>query len=40
MNDKTDNKISIDDFLSPLYELAEEIEEEKEKQEKEKHPEK
>lgn len=39
-DDRAENKISIDDFLSPLYELAEEIENEKEKDKKdEKHPE-
>lgn len=39
-DDKTENKISIDDFLSPLYELAEEIKNEQEKNKNdEKHPE-
>ena len=36
-DDKTENKISIDDFLSPLYELAEEIEKENNEKDSE-HP--
>ena len=40
MDNEKENRISIDDFLSPLYELAEEIDKESEKNKKEEeHPE-